>query len=243
MKILWFSAGATSAVSCKLAIDKYGVDNVIIFYFKIKTAHLDNQRFIRDCEKWFNKKINVVSSDKYEDQFDVIEKTKYVNGPNGARCTSELKRFLREKIQKEIKFDGQVFGFEYVKKEIERSKRLPLDTKPLFPLIENKFDKSNCLAILENVGIEIPKMYQLGYPNNNCIGCVKGGIGYWNKIRIDFPEVFERMALLERKVNRSCLKDRNGLIFLDELSPARGRKLKIIIPDCGFFCGDNSEYI
>ena len=36
-----------------------------------------------------------------------------------------------------------------------------------------------------------PLMYDLGYPNNNCIGCVKGGMGYWNHIRKDFPEVFE----------------------------------------------------
>lgn len=35
-------------------------------------------------------------------------------------------------------------------------------------------------------------MYDLGYANNNCIGCVKGGIGYWNKIRIDFPEESDR---------------------------------------------------
>ncbi len=38
-------------------------------------------------------------------------------------------------------------------------------------------------------------MYDLGYPNNNCIGCVKGGMGYWNKIRKDFPEVFQKRAV------------------------------------------------
>ena len=32
----------------------------------------------------------------------------------------------------------------------------------------------------------------MGYNNNNCIGCIKGGMGYWNKIRVDFPEVFEK---------------------------------------------------
>ena len=26
------------------------------------------------------------------------------------------------------------------------------------------------------MGIEIPVMYRLGYNNNNCVGCVKGGI-------------------------------------------------------------------
>lgn len=75
-------------------------------------------------------------------------------------------------------------------------------------------------------------MYDLGYRNNNCIGCVKGGMGYWNKIRIDFPEVFERMAKLEREIGHSCI---NG-IFLDELELGRGRMEDEIIPDCSVMC-------
>ena len=50
-------------------------------------------------------------------------------------------------------------------------------------------------------------MYKLGYNNNNCIGCVKGGIGYWNKIRVDFPAEFDRMAELERKIGHAVLKE------------------------------------
>ena len=235
-KILWFSCGATSAVACKLAITEYGADNVIIFYFKIESAHPDNERFIQDCEKWYGLKINIRSS-KFKDQFDVIAKTKYVNGPQGARCTKELKRDMRLKIEKEIDFDGQIFGFEFEKKEIERSLRLPSYTQAKFPSIEKGYTKANCLGMLEAANIELPTMYKLGYPNNNCVGCVKGGMGYWNKIRIDFPIEFDKMKELEKDIGRSCLKEPNGdRLFLENLHPDRGRKQKIIIPDCGFFC-------
>lgn len=247
MKILWFSAGATSAVACKLAIDKYGKDNVKVIYFGIKTAHKDNIRFIKDCEKWYGVNIEIWSSDKYEDQFDVIKRTKYVNGAQGARCTLELKKAVRKKIESTIDYDGQIFGFEYTPKEIARAERLLKqhpETLAEFPLIDLKMTKENCLGILLAAGIEIPKMYRLGYPNNNCIGCVKGGMGYWNKIRVDFPEIFKQMAETEREVGRSCLKEANGYrIFLDELDPNRGREQKILVPDCGFFCGDTNEYI
>ena len=47
--------------------------------------------------------------------------------------------------------------------------------------------KPECLYFLEKQGIERPLMYTLGYANNNCIGCVRGGKGYWNKIRIGLP--------------------------------------------------------
>ena len=81
-----------------------------------------------------------------------------------------------------------------------------------------------------------PKMYELGYANNNCVGCVKGGMGYWNHIRKDFPEVFESRAKLEREVGHSMLKDKNGPVYLDELDPNRGDMNTEIMPDCGIMC-------
>ena len=237
MKILWFSCGATSAVACKLAIE----DGCRIIYFDIESAHPDNDRFIKDCEKWYGQNIERVSG-KYKDQFDVIKKTKYVNGAKGARCTGELKRKIREATQDG--YTSQVFGFEFEPHEIERSQRIPKELNPEFPLIRERLTKENCLGILLKAGIQLPTMYKLGYGNNNCIGCVKGGMGYWNKIRVDFPKEFERMVLVEREVGRSCLKESNGdRIFLDELDPNRGNMSEPLVADCGFFCGDTNEYI
>ena len=79
-------------------------------------------------------------------------------------------------------------------------------------------------------------MYDLGYSNNNCVGCPKGGIGYWNKIRVDFPEVFELRAKREREIGHTCLKDKNGPIYLDELDPNRGRMEDEIMEECSIFC-------
>jgi hypothetical protein len=75
-------------------------------------------------------------------------------------------------------------------------------------------------------------MYDLGYANNNCVGCVKGGMGYWNKIRKDFPDVFAQRAKEEREIGHSCIKG----TFLDELEPGRGRMEQEIMEDCGIAC-------
>lgn len=231
----WFSCGITSAVACKLAIDKFGADNVMLYYIDIKSAHEDNERFIADCERWYNSKIIKVSSHKYLDQFDVIEQTRYVNGPSGARCTQELKKRVRWKIESDHDYPPQIFGFEYSKKEINRAVRFtqqyPL-ANSIFPLIENKLSKEFCAGLLLENGIRLPKMYELGFHNNNCIGCVKGGKGYWNLIRVHFPETFDRMAELEREIGRSCIKDR----FLDEMTETEGKHEPPILPDCGTFC-------
>ncbi len=100
-----------------------------------------------------------------------------------------------------------------------------------FPLISRRLTKADCHALCAKWGIKRPVMYDLGYPNNNCVGCVKGGMGYWNKIRVDFPDVFERRARQERLVGRSCVKG----VYLDELEPDRGRN-KVVIPDCSLAC-------
>lgn len=242
MIIAWWSAGVTSAVATKLAMDKYGKENVQPIYFHIDSAHDDNKRFIKECEEWYGKEITVTKAEKYNNQFEVILKDKYVNGPGGARCTLVLKKKVRQKIESNTEFDGQVFGFEYSKKEINRAIRFKEQyptAKPLFPLIEKKMTKPECLYYLEQQGIKRPKMYELGYGNNNCIGCVKGGKGYWNKIRIDFPEFFERMSHAEREVGNSCLRG----VFLDELKPNEGREQKAITPDCGNFCDIEFEEI
>lgn len=239
MIIGWWSAGITSAVACKLAVDKYGTDNIRLFYFDTGAAHSDNQRFKSECEEWYGLGIETRKTNLYDSPADVIEKTKYVNGPSGARCTLELKKKVRYAIEKEISFTGQVFGFEFSPKEVNRAIRFKEqypEAKPLFPLIDQKMTKDNCAYFVQEAGIELPTMYQLGYPNNNCIGCVKGGQGYWNKIRKDFPNVFEQFANLEHQVGRTCLKKDGNPLFLSELDPKAGNKSKIVMPDCGSFC-------
>ena len=64
----------------------------------------------------------------------------------------------------------------------------------------------------------------------------QGGMGYWNRIRKDFPEVFESRAKLERKVGHSMLKDKNGPVYLDELDSDRGDMNTEIFPECGIMC-------
>lgn len=233
MKVAWFSGGATSAVACKLALQEY--KNVEIVYIETGSHHPDSIRFLRDCEKWFNKKIMILQS-RYKNHFDVIERTQVIRMPKYAPCTKNLKVRVRQEFEyAHPEITHYIWGFEKGKHEEERAERMK-ETYPqfthIFPLIDANLDKGNCMVLIENAGIKIPEMYKLGYSNNNCIGCVKGGMYYWNKIRRDFPDVFNKMAKLERKIGYHCLKE----CFLDELNPTAGRD-NPIMPQCSIFCG------
>lgn len=230
LKVCWISAGVSSFIAGYLAEN---VDEFI--YIDIENQHPDSMRFIKDCEKALGKPIQILES-PLRNVENAIKQAGFINRPVvGAYCT----KFLKKRVRKEWEYEHRDYDITYVwgfdSNERNRADRL-LESMPQFehefPLIDKMLSKADAHGILDNLGIKRPVMYDLGYSNNNCIGCVKGGMGYWNKIRIDFPEVFDRMAKLEREVGHSCI---NG-VYLDELDPNRGRMEDEIMPDCSIMC-------
>lgn len=230
MNVGWFSAGVSSFIACYLSKD---IDRII--YIDIANQHPDSMRFVHDCETLLGREIEILRSTKYASVDDVIERKRYINGPAGAPCTMELKKRVRQEWVRTID-EPLTYVWGYDREEKKRAERLDasnVEAVNEFPLIERGLSKADCHAICADIGLKRPKMYDLGYPNNNCIGCVKGGMGYWNKIRKDFPEVFARRAAQERAIGHSCI---NG-VFLDELDPNRGCMDLEIMPACLFTCG------
>jgi hypothetical protein len=75
-----------------MALEAYPDMPALIAYCDTGSEHPDNKRFLADCENWFEHEIKVVKSKKYRDIWDVFTKTRYLVGPKGARCTTELKK-------------------------------------------------------------------------------------------------------------------------------------------------------
>ena len=232
--VVWFSAGAASAIAAKLTIAQNPPD-LVIAYTDPGSEHPDNKRFLDDCEQWFGHPIVRLKSKKYNDTWQVFTERRFIVSPVGALCTAELKKKVRRDFQ--LPDDIQIFGYtaeEQHRADRFREQNIEVDLRT--PLIEYGLTKDDCIAMIERAGIELPAMYKLGYRNNNCIGCPKGGMGYWNKIRRDFPETFNRMALIERDLNASVLRSNNEPIFLDELDPDRGNHSDEPSFECSLLC-------
>jgi 3'-phosphoadenosine 5'-phosphosulfate sulfotransferase (PAPS reductase)/FAD synthetase len=202
--ICWWSGGITSAVACKIAIDLYGKENCQVIMLDTKNEHEDTYRFLKDCEVWYDLKIELLSAipENYNSIEDVWYKHKQLNTANGAVCSYKLKRKVREDWEKQNEWQHQIFGFEFEKKEFNRATSIALNhpqTKPIFPLLMYGLDKKDCIKIVQEAGLEIPEAYKLGYLNNNCLntGCISGGIGYWQKIQREQPGKFSKMAKIE----------------------------------------------
>lgn len=233
MIVSWFSGGVSSFIaSWKMRgkIDKY-------LYTHIDDQHPDTLRFIKDCSKVLGQEIELLQS-PYKSVDNVHAARQFINSPYGAPCTDYLKRRVRKEWEAQQTEDiTYVWGLDCT--EIQRAQNLVElmpEFKHEFPLIDCSLSKQDVHGIAASLGVKRPVMYDLGYQNNNCIGCVKGGMWYWNKIRRDFPEVFELRAKRERQTGGSMLKDKDGQLFLDELDPDRGREEDEISTQCGIYC-------
>lgn len=242
---VWFSCGAASAVAAKLTVDMYGASRVVrIVNNPVAEEDEDNRRFLDDVSAWIGCNIETATSARYPSASakDVWQHRRFMSGVSGAPCTFELKKKARQEWEKINPVDWHVLGFTADEKArhdrfvlTERSNVLPV-------LIEAKLTKADCYRILKEAGVKPPKIYEMGYPNANCVGCVKAtSPTYWNLVRQKHPDVFADRASQSRELGAKLTRHKGRRIFLDELpEDAKGRPIKNLDFECGVFCEEKT---
>jgi len=242
--VILFSCGITSFIATILALEenrKRWHLPVYIIYTHVREEPADNLRFLEDAEKHFGQKVLIMMNEDFNGSiYEVFEKTGWLVGPGGARCTTELKWRVRKNFVSDN--DIQVFGFNAGEEDrMDRFANGNNDINVSCPLICMRYTKENCITMAHDMGINIPESYGKGYTNANCVGCVKGQAGYWNHVRKVDQKVFDKMAKVERvmdvAINKSYAGDgKRKRVFLDELPVGAGRYESIAVPDCGVLC-------
>jgi hypothetical protein len=208
----------------------------------LANEHADNRRFAADVATWLGQPLTELRDQKYgADVIQVFRRRGYMKGPRGAPCSRELKRKVLDAWRQPG--DEIVLGFSIEERDryedfVDRNPGLQV----LVPLIDAGLDKADCKAMIERADIVLPTMYLMGYENANCIGCVKGGEGYWRAIREDFPDVFEANCLVQDEIGPGSwfLRYRSGpreneRFPLRDL-PAGQAARNEALPSCSFFC-------
>lgn len=171
-----------------------------------------------------------------------------MSGPEGASCTGAVKKDARTEWEIKTGYDWNndwmVMGF--TKDEQKRHDMFVLtERNNVLPvLIDAGYNKQDCCDIVAAAGLKLPEMYALGYPNANCLGCVKAtSPTYWNHVRKTHPDVFSRRAALSYELGVRLVRVKGERLFLHELDPkAKGQPLKSLkMPECGIFCEEYQE--
>lgn len=204
----------------------------------------DNQRFLGDVEKWLGITVKRIKSTKYTTTDEVFEDRQFMSSPNGACCTTELKKVPRFAYQ----WPEDIHIFGYTANETmplckdprkDRIAGFERENPELFTdwiLRDAGMVKADCHRMIAEAGIEQARMYRLGFPNANCKGCVKmTSPDGWNRTRKHFPETFKRRAEQSRRIGARLVRLKGERIFLDELPPDETEVVKEDL-SCGPQC-------
>lgn len=245
MIAVWFSNGAASAVALKLAVDRFGTTEVRAINNPVREEDDDNLRFQRDVSDWLGIEIERAVNPRFPDgsATTVWAVRRGMSFPNGAPCTVHLKKEARQHWEAIHKPDWHVLGFT-ADEEARHNRFVLTERDNVLPLlIDAEMTKTDCAELLIQHGIKLPRLYAEGYPNANCIGCVKAtSPTYWNLVRRTRPEVFRQRAEQSRELGVRLVRYKGARIFLDELPEhATGQRLQSLrMPDCGTFCEEQN---
>ena len=262
--IVSISGGVGSYFTLKRVLEKANKEDVIAVFMDTLAEDGDLYRFLDDIEKKLD--IKIVRLCVGKTPIELAFERKFLWNSRIASCSIELKskpfrRWLKENYSEDECI--LYLGIDWT--ETHRCKAIQKNYEPYkveFPMCEKPWiDKDEMIANLKDEGIEIPRLYKLGFAHNNCKGCcVKAGIGQYRNLyfkdRITYLEIENKEEMFRQKYGKdvSILKRKGGVFTLKELRKiieAEGHQLSLFEPltkdecneigGCSCFIGDEKE--
>ena len=221
--IVSLSGGTASAVAAHRVIERYGPENTSLWFADTSWEDEDLYRFLNDLEGFFQIPIH-----RYVDgrtPLEVAEQRKIIPNNRRAPCSLELKVLPFKKHISQLPTPLTVhLGLDWTemhraerpKKEYEAMPGITVDLPLLWKPIANPPHR----LTTESWGIRTPRLYDMGFPHNNCGGrCVRQGLKEWVRLRQMFPERFaavrdweqEQQAKGGARANYTIAKDQSGI--------------------------------
>lgn len=200
--IVAISGGKTSAWCANWAINKYGHENVTLYFNDTKWEHPDLYRFLDDVSAYLEHDIHEDTDGRSPEQ--LFYDNHALANNRMPFCSHQLKA---KRLQRFVE-DGDTIVFGIAADEQHRANRIRKiydgskvkSLTTLFPIIE---ERPNIDSWLASTGIREPEMYLMGFSHNNCSGgCVRAGKKQWIKLLKKMPEVYAERERVEREFNQ-----------------------------------------
>jgi hypothetical protein len=207
--VIMFSGGASSSYVAKWVVDKYGKENCILLFTDTLWEDEDNLRFLEECANYIG--IEITRKVDGRTPEDVFFEQKFLGNARFAKCSEELKVRQTLIYIEDLRDEGlePVLYFGIGPHEKHRAESLishyehfPLEpVKCEFPMIDSISSDVKAKYIIENEwGIQLPRMYKLGFHHANCSGrCVRGGLHHYANLYLEWPDVFEEQEDMEER--------------------------------------------
>lgn len=202
--IVFYSGGIGSWMTANRVIEKCGKENVILLFTDTLIEDEDLYRFLDETAKDFG--IPLTQIEEGRTPWEVFKDSRWLGNSRLAQCSHVLKQKTAEKW---IKANYQpkecvlYLGIDWT--EEHRTKAPRKNWSPYqveFPMTEAPYlSKQDMLSELKKRGIEVPRLYNLGFSHNNCSGmCVRGGQGHFIHLLKTFPDRYEWLENYEKEM-------------------------------------------
>jgi hypothetical protein len=213
-----FSGGAASYVAAKLILEEFGHDGVALIFADTLIEDEDLYRFLKDAEDRLQHPIIKIFEGR--DPWSVFFDERMMGNSRVDPCSKILKRKLLDKWRVAnctpdctlvIGYDAsEDFRFQPLKERMS-------PVKVRAPLLEQGIWKEQAYAMVEADGLRLPRLYQMGFPHNNCGGfCVKAGQASFALLLEQLPERYAAHEAKEEEFRTfigkdvSIMRDRRG---------------------------------
>lgn len=172
-----FSGGLASFEVARLCVEEFGQDDVECVFADTLTEDEDLYRFVADTINYLGCKFTYLCYGK--DIWGVFSDKKFHGNSRIDTCSKHLKREVFRKHLENYDFRNTTLYYGIGVTEQHRIDDLCFRWLPFqvrAPLIPRGTTKEHILLTLDRIGIEPPRLYEMGFEHNNCGGfCVKTG--------------------------------------------------------------------
>ncbi|MDF0728435.1 hypothetical protein PY093_17495 [Cytobacillus sp. S13-E01] len=231
--VAMYSGGASSAYVAYQMVQKYGIENSILFFTNTLWEDEDNYRFMEEVSDYIGLEITERVDGRTPEE--VFYDYRFLGNSRLAKCSEELKVFQTITFLEELRDDQNlepILYFGIGPHEQHRAVNLtefykhrpiePIETR--FPMIDTFSEDINIKEIIQNEwGIKLPRMYEMGFSHANCGGrCVRGGFQHYAQLYKVWPERYLEQEQMEENFrlhfekNVSILKKDGGPYTLKE---------------------------
>jgi hypothetical protein len=191
------SGGLGSALAGERAIQRFGREQVLFWFADVLVEDEDLYRFLRDLMRRWGGKLYWWSLGKTPKQ--VWEKHGIIANNRVCPCSYELKvRPFREFIKSMPVLPQALIGYKAEEQTRQArtcasyAKAIP-ECRVQYPLTWEPVEDRDLVQVCrQELGIEPPRLYEMGFDYNNCGGgCCRSGIGGRVLQAIRFPDRFQ----------------------------------------------------
>lgn len=218
-RVVMFSGGVGSWATAKRVAERHGTDGLTLLFADTRMEDEDLYRFIEEAAIDIGAPLVKIADGR--DIWQVFRDVRYLGNTRVDPCSKVLKRDLLRKWLTDncdpatttvyLGIDWtESHRFESAKKRWEPwCVEAPMCEKPYI-------EKRDMIATLSLAGIRSPRLYEMGFPHNNCGGgCVKAGQAQFAKLLDMMPERYAEWEQHEQELRDdlgdvAILRDRRG---------------------------------